>query len=140
MKTSRLILAIETALANGSLSILEDERELDSFSGSKATKALRLENLLEEIKNLFVKNNLQLKDIDSIAVSTGPGSFTGIRIGLAAAQALSLSLDCPIIGVSILEALAYSSENKGKIISVVPASREHIFWQEFERDPLFEKK
>lgn len=127
-----IILAVETALSKGSLAILKGERELDSLIGSG--KSLRSEDLLQKIKNILERNDLQIRDISLIAVSTGPGSFTGIRVGLATAQALSFAVNCPVIGVSVLEALAFGFHHGYGIISVTPSVRNLLFWQEFEPD------
>lgn len=137
MKQEPLILAIETSLSPGSLSILKGEKLIDSYVGTERT-TLRSENLLKELENLLKRNDFQLEDLDLIAVSTGPGSFTGIRVGMAAAQALALALNCRIIGVSILQALAYGSHAKDEIISVVPASRNQLFWQKFTPESILE--
>ncbi|HEX9960533.1 MAG TPA: tRNA (adenosine(37)-N6)-threonylcarbamoyltransferase complex dimerization subunit type 1 TsaB, partial [Pyrinomonadaceae bacterium] len=111
----RIVLAIETALHPGSVSILEGATEIDFRVGG--AEVSRSEDLLPVISDLLEKNRIHRKQIDLIGVSLGPGSFTGVRVGLATAKGLALGIGCECIGVSTLEALAASSEKKGKVRS-----------------------
>lgn len=138
MKEEPLILAIETAQTNGSLAVLKGERLIDFYIGSRNT--LRSEDLLIEINKLLKKNGYCLEDINLIAVSTGPGSFTGIRIGMATAQALSFAVNCPITGASILQILALKEGVKNETISVIPAGRDRLFWQFFNTETSLVKE
>lgn len=147
MKKQPVILAIETSLQNGSLSIYLGENQIASYAGGSndgpRRKVGRSEELLEILSGLLKENNLQQKDLDLIAVSVGPGSFTGIRVGVATAQALAFALNRPCFGVPILEALAKAAadtgyntkeyKKTGDIITVVPSGRDGIFWQIFSR-------
>lgn len=138
MKYEPVILAIETALPQGSLAIFKGDRELDSFTGTD--KSLRSDDLLQTIKCLLDKNSLQIGRIDQIAVSTGPGSFTGIKVGIATAQALALAINCRVIGISLLEVLAYGYMHEDGIISVTSAGRNQLFWQEFKTEKMLNEK
>jgi tRNA threonylcarbamoyl adenosine modification protein YeaZ len=124
-----LILAIETALRDGSLTLLQGEREIASDKGKE--KVSRAEDLLGSISALFEKNNLRLSQIDFLAVSEGPGSFTGIRIGMATARALAFGINRSLYGVSLSEAVAYSA-GIVPIVSIIPSVKGTVIWQEFE--------
>ena len=100
------ILSIDTASNICGVSILEDEKlicNLDTDTGRTHS-----ENLMPMIEQAFNKTNLSLKNIDLITCDIGPGSFTGIRIGVATTKAFNDSLNIPCVGVSSLEALAYN--------------------------------
>lgn len=103
------ILSIDTASNICGVSILEDTNllyKLDTDTGRTHS-----ENLMPMIRQAFVETNLSLKDIGLIVCDKGPGSFTGIRIGLATAKAFHDSLSIPCIGISSLESLAYNTKN-----------------------------
>ena len=70
-----------------------------------------------------------LSDIDCIAVTRGPGSFTGVRIGLATARSLGLALDCPVFGFSTLDVIAHSHENKTEILFLIDTKRGDYYGQ-----------
>lgn len=100
------ILSIDTASNICGVSILEDDKLICNFDTD--TGRTHSENLMPMIKQAFNKTNLSLKNIDLITCDIGPGSFTGIRIGVATTKAFNDSLNIPCIGVSSLEALAYN--------------------------------
>jgi tRNA threonylcarbamoyladenosine biosynthesis protein TsaB len=130
MKNKRqIVLAIETALFPGSVSLLEDTEEIDFRVG--AAEISRSEDLLPIVSDLLKKNQIHQKEIDLIGVSVGPGSFTGVRVGLATAKGLALGIGCACGGVSTLEALAVSAEKQGKIRSVIGGGRAEVFYQDF---------
>lgn len=134
MTKEPLILSIETALEGGSVSLLKGSRLISFYNGTE--KSLRLDNLIQEINYLFEESNFRLTDLDLIAISKGPGSFTGIRVGMSAAKGLGLALDCKVIGVSVLESLAFSvkeNQDKREIFAVLPANRNQLFWQNFKK-------
>ena len=135
MKNDPFILAIETSLQNGSLSIFKGQCEIGTSTGER--NAARAEDLLEMIRELLKSKNLKPREIDLISVSVGPGSFTGIRVGIATALALAKGLKCPCVGVSLLDALrahATSLSNFSNFISVLPSGREQAFWQIFFKE------
>jgi tRNA threonylcarbamoyladenosine biosynthesis protein TsaB len=139
MKKEPIILAIETAVGNGSLSILKGCDEIAHRIGDE--KASRSEDLLQMISEILENNYLRIRDIDLIAVSVGPGSFTGVRVGLAVAKALVYGLNCAGIGVSVTQALAFAMQTSGEaIVIVTPSGRSQIFWQVFISDGLYEKQ
>ena len=82
---------------------------------------------LPKIVEMFNKNRLTAKDIDKIIVVNGPGSFTGIRIGITIAKVYAWSLNIPITTISSLEAMALSSEKKTNHIPIINARRGYVF-------------
>ena len=82
---------------------------------------------LPEIVSMFEKNNLKATDIDKIIVVNGPGSFTGIRIGITIAKVYAWSLHLPITTIYSLEAMAISSENKKIHVPIINARRGYVF-------------
>lgn len=106
------VLAIETTGAYASVSLLEDEKITGHISGND--RFSHLQNLTPQIQTVIKDNKLSIGDIDLIAVSCGPGSFTGIRIGVSTARALSQVLDIPCVAVSSLAALAMRASGYAK--------------------------
>lgn len=86
------------------------------------------ESLLPAIRSLFATTGTSISSLDGIAVAAGPGSFTGIKVGLAAAKGLAYSLSCRVIGISTLEALAWCAGPRQEfIIPLINAGRGQIF-------------
>lgn len=125
----KIVLAIETALHPGSASILAGESEIDFIIGDAA--ASRSEDLLPLIDGLLKKNRIHRREIDLIAVSNGPGSFTGIRVGVAIAKGLAKGLGCASVGVSTLQVLARAAEKPGMVKSLIAGGRSQAFAQDF---------
>ncbi len=97
-------LAIETTGAFASVALLEDDRVLEHIQGHD--RFSHLQNLMPQVKEVLKNHKLSINDVDAIAVSKGPGSFTGIRIGVSSARALCQVLAIPGVPVSSLAALA----------------------------------
>ncbi|MEJ7623138.1 MAG: tRNA (adenosine(37)-N6)-threonylcarbamoyltransferase complex dimerization subunit type 1 TsaB [Pyrinomonadaceae bacterium] len=133
----QMILAIECAVSGGSLSLLLNGVEFANWVGT-AVKS-RAEDLLPEIEKLMSGNGVNKFDINQIAVSTGPGSFTGIRIGIATALGLKMGLNASLSSVSVLYTIgrAYAGKHKRSLVAV-PAGRGAVCLQRysFERDSL----
>lgn len=97
------------------------------------------ERLLPKMVDLLEKNGVDIKDIDKVVVTIGPGSFTGIRIGVATANAISLGLEIPVVGISTLEAMAYGVKDYNDlIICTMDAQREcfYTLFLKFENGKL----
>jgi tRNA threonylcarbamoyladenosine biosynthesis protein TsaB len=99
-----LILALDTATENGSLALAAADRLLAEFS--LHSPGTYLQHLLPGVEELLRVAGRSLQELEAIAVSQGPGNFTGLRIGLATAKGLAWALGCPLVAVSTLEALA----------------------------------
>ena len=98
------VAAIETSTRAASVAVCSEEKFTEITQDSKLTHS---ETLLPQFKEVLSMANVTREMIDAVAVSIGPGSFTGLRIGLAAAKALAYAWNIKIIGVPTLHALAY---------------------------------
>lgn len=120
------ILALETSAVAASVAVCEEEALIaQSFQRTGLTHSATLMPMLETM----LKNaGMTLKEIDLIAVAVGPGSFTGLRIGVSAAKGLAWSLDKPCAGVSTLEAMAWQMTGmNGVICAVMDARRQQVY-------------
>jgi tRNA threonylcarbamoyladenosine biosynthesis protein TsaB len=122
-----LILNIETATKNCSVSLAENGeilviRELNDGNYSHAEKLHPfIQEILDEAKIL-------LSDIDAVAVSKGPGSYTGLRIGVSAAKGICFAVEKPLISIETLKSLAYSiSVDEGVIVPMLDARRMEVY-------------
>lgn len=113
----RLILAFDTATNVATSAVVRDGAVL----GERASQAVRV---LTDAHELLDEAGAEPADLDALVVGTGPGSFTGIRVGLAAALGLSLALDLPVAGVSTLAALAAGAPGA---MPVIDAKRREVF-------------
>ena len=89
---------------------------------------------LPKIVSMFEENNLTAKDIDKIIVVNGPGSFTGIRIGITIAKVYAWSLRIPITTIYSLEAMAVSSDNETYHVPMINARRGYVFAAIYDKD------
>ena len=112
-----LILAFDTATDRTTSALVSDGEVL----GERVSRA---STLLEDVDALLRQAGARPGDVERLAVGTGPGSFTGTRIGLAAARGLALALDLPVAGVSTLDALAAGAPGA---IAVIDARRREVF-------------
>jgi tRNA threonylcarbamoyl adenosine modification protein YeaZ len=129
------ILAIESGVAGGSFTLLAPEREVISLGGS--SELSRAESVLSDLEKALKDNDLTINDIDHVAVSAGPGSFTGIRIGIATALGLGAALNVRVSSHSILLAMASASETSLQnrdTVSLIPMGRGSIALQRFKNE------
>ena len=112
-----LVLAFDTATDKATSALVRDGEVL----GERVSRAV---TLLEDIDALLRQGGARPTDLDALAVGIGPGSFTGVRIGLAAARGLAFSLDLPVAGVSTLAALAAGAPGA---LPVIDAKRREVF-------------
>ncbi|WP_034919320.1 tRNA (adenosine(37)-N6)-threonylcarbamoyltransferase complex dimerization subunit type 1 TsaB [Gillisia sp. CAL575] len=127
------ILCIETASTNCSVAIGVNGKLL-ALKEDYDSSYSHAERLHIFIKEILAENNLALSDLDAIAVSKGPGSYTGLRIGVSAAKGLCFSLDLPLISVATLTSLANQVENEGTIIPMMDARRMEVYTAVFDKD------
>ena len=109
------ILCIETSLDYCSVSIIEDGKVIDSENIN--IKKSHSEFILILIKNLLKRINISLNQLSAIAVSNGPGSYTGLRIGVSTAKGLCFSLDLPLLSVNSLDLMIYDVKKKNLVES-----------------------
>lgn len=115
-----LCLGIETSGKTASAAVCDGERIIGE--SVLYTKLTHSQVILPMVKKLLEDCSLTLRDIDRIAVANGPGSYTGLRIGIAAVKGMCMGLDCECCGVSTLMALSYNvCAAKGTVLAVLKA-------------------
>ena len=125
------ILALETSAKAVSAAVAEGGKIL--CAGYQDTGLTHSRTLMPIVEGILKNTNLTIQDIDAIAVAVGPGSFTGIRIGIAAAKGLAFGADKPAIGVSTLAAMAGNvAFCDGLVICAMDARRQQIYNALFE--------
>lgn len=127
-----LILNIETATKNCSVALAKDGKTLTirEIATQNFSHAEKLHVFIEE---LFAETNLKLQDLNAIAVSQGPGSYTGLRIGVSSAKGLCYALNVPLIAVDTLELLARKIKiTSGIIVPMIDARRMEVFCAFFD--------
>lgn len=124
------ILAIDTTSKICSVALLEDEKIIDEINlDSGLTHS---ENLMPLVKKILEKNEVQLKEINLIGVDVGPGSFTGIRIGVASIKAMAEVWNIPVASITSLETLARSVETNNPIVSLIDARNNQVYMGIFD--------
>lgn len=127
-----LILAVDTSTQAGSLAVLRDARVLGEIS--TWTEEPYSSRMFRHLEFLFHELSLDLKQIDLFAVAAGPGSFTGLRVGLTAVKGWAEVLRKPIAAVSGLEAVAAQSKSAAELLApVLDARRGQVFGGLYER-------
>ena len=129
-----LVLGIDTSGKHGSIALGDCSPE----DGCRILEVVPLAGgtfsaqLIPEIAELLQKHRYQKSDIDGFAAVSGPGSFTGLRVGLAAIKGLAEILQKPIAAVSLLEAVAVSANAHGNVLSALDAGRNEIYAGTYE--------
>jgi tRNA threonylcarbamoyladenosine biosynthesis protein TsaB len=120
------ILSIDTTTMQGSVAL--SEGDLLIAQEQHGIRATHSERLLASIDHLLSMAKWSRSEIEGIAVALGPGSFTGLRIGLATAKGMALAIGCPIVGVSSLECLALNGRGaEGTVVSLIDAKRGELY-------------
>src|ERR1035441_7516031 len=131
-----LLLATDTSGKNGSVGLARvtpGQREVDVVEVVSLAGGTFSAQLVPQIAALLAKHGYTKSDLAAFAVVSGPGSFTGLRVGLAAIKALAEALQKPIAAVSLLEAVAWSSPTRGRILAALDAGRNEIYVGDYER-------
>lgn len=134
------ILAIDTCTESTSITLLSNDNKYTRSIIGLAKSSGEVLNMCNEI---FNEAKIEKKDIQAIAYTQGPGSFTGVRMCISVVQGLSFSLNIPIIGFSTLELLAYKvkKEFKENLIAIaLDARMGEIYWGLYKDDILFEQR
>ena len=120
------ILNIETSTTNCSVSLSYDDNLIDIIE-TDSTNYSHSENLHVFIDNLMNKNKLKFDQLSACSISRGPGSYTGLRIGLSAAKGICFGLDIPLISISSLKIIASAVKFDGLIVSTMDARRDEVY-------------
>ncbi len=127
------LLAIDTALAACSAAILDTEQ------GVLASESLPMvrghaEALIPLLSRVATAAGIAFRDLDRVVVTTGPGSFTGLRVGLAAARGIALSIGKPAVGLSTLSAYAaphLADDDNAPVVVAIDARHQHVYLEMF---------
>jgi tRNA threonylcarbamoyladenosine biosynthesis protein TsaB len=126
-----LFLALDTATDQGSLALLEDDQVQGELTLD--TPGSFLVHLLPALDTLLAQTRRRLSEVGAIGVSQGPGNFTGLRLGLATAQGLALSLAIPVVPVPTLEVVAAPwAGNPHPVAAVMDAKRGEVYLGRFD--------
>jgi tRNA threonylcarbamoyladenosine biosynthesis protein TsaB len=123
------ILALDTCLGACSVAVWADGRSL-AVAGETMTRGHQ-ERLAPMAREVMTEAGLAFADLDRIAVTVGPGSFTGLRVGLAFAKGVALALERPCLGISVLEALGRGTTRPGFAAAAIDAHRGQVYLQAF---------
>jgi tRNA threonylcarbamoyladenosine biosynthesis protein TsaB len=128
-----LVLGIDTSGKSGGITLAQGDDqsfrvlETDAIAGGTFSA-----QLVPTLAALLASHSFAVQDIGGFAVASGPGSFTGLRVGLSAVKGLAEALGKPIAAVSILEALATLSPQPGCVAVALDAGRKEVFWGSYE--------
>src|SRR3954462_4423964 len=130
-----LILSIDTSAKNGSVALARGNADVFQLIATSPVEGGTFSaQLIPQIARLLSENNLKKSDIDAFAAATGPGSFTGLRIGLTAVKGLAEILRKPIAGASVLEACVLTSGIKyddARVFAALDAQRNEVYLGEY---------
>ncbi len=129
MSDTPLILSLETATLGGSVYLGRGKQQLASRSGDPEVS--HSNSLLSDINNSLEEAGISLQDVELFACASGPGSFTGLRIGIATLKALAATLERPCVGVPTLQAVAHAAGPSSRTVALLPAGRGEVFAQMF---------
>jgi tRNA threonylcarbamoyladenosine biosynthesis protein TsaB len=125
-----IVLGIDTALGQTSISLCDGARELAGKHVFERESQASM--LLSWVEAVLGDAGLWYSDVDALSVAIGPGGFTGIRVGLAAARGIALAANKPLYGFSTMEMMAFA-RGDGVVVAVLPAGRGMVFTQTFQR-------
>ncbi len=130
-----LLLGIDTSGKTASAALFDTDTEIFLAESSLYTQKTHSQVIMPTVKNIIEQTGKSISDIDLIAVANGPGSYTGLRIGVAAVKAMSFGLNCKCCGISTLESLAYNNISyKGTICSIMNARNELVYTCSYKSD------
>ena len=132
---NKITLAIEAAIAGGSLALI-DKRGIITARWNGTSSVSRAEELLSSIDRLLKDAGADKWQLGLVAVSAGPGSFTGIRIGIATALGLKAGLAIPMASASALRAMVSVHAVDGRCVAALPVGRDAVCIQTFQGDGL----
>jgi tRNA threonylcarbamoyladenosine biosynthesis protein TsaB len=127
-----LILAIDTALDACAAAVLDTDKGKVIAQESAAMKRGHAEALMPLLARVMKQSGIAFAALDRVAATTGPGSFTGLRVGLSAARGIALAASKPVVGITTLSAYAaphVSEHGEHPIISAIDARHDHVYLQ-----------
>jgi tRNA threonylcarbamoyladenosine biosynthesis protein TsaB len=130
-----LLLAVDTSGKNGSIALAQvagDGHEVEIIDAVSLTGGTFSAQLIPQLSSLLTKHGKSKSDIGAFAAVSGPGSFTGLRVGLAAIKALAETLGKPVAAVSLLEAIACSGNCEGRVLAALDAGRREVYVGDYE--------
>lgn len=119
------ILALDTSTMLATCAVLDENRVLGEYSLNQ--EETHSEKLVPMVKEVLDSLGLKVSDIDLYGVATGPGSFTGLRIGVATIKAFAHLFDKPVVGISTLEALAFNLPYNEVVVPMIDARRDRVY-------------
>ncbi len=128
------ILAIDTATEACSVALLHDDH-IDALF--ELCPREHTQHILPMVQQVLLRNGLTLQQLNALAFGRGPGSFTGVRIGIGIAQGLALGAELPMIGVSTLATLAqnvWRNHGATRVLTAIDARMGEVYWAEYQRD------
>jgi tRNA threonylcarbamoyladenosine biosynthesis protein TsaB len=128
------VLAIDTALAACSAAVLDTACGGMLASESLAMKRGHAEALMPLLARVMKASGMAFRDIDRVVVTTGPGSFTGLRVGISAARGIGVATNIPVVGVSTLSAYAapyLGADHKSPVVAAIDARHQNVYLQVF---------
>ena len=121
-----MILSVDTSSNKFSCALLDKGMLVDEFESDSPNR--HSSDLIPEIDRLLSKNSCDIKRIGALSVGLGPGSFTGLRVGITTMRALALGLKKPIIGVASIDSLAYNLlGHEGNICAIIDAKQKKVY-------------
>lgn len=127
-----LLLSIDTSGKQGGISLARCEGEhCEILETSAIAGGTFSAQLVPQISKTLSKHGLKAADLNALVAVSGPGSFTGLRIGLAAVKGLAEALHIPIVSLSLLELLAISAPHEDRVIAVLDAGRNECYCGEY---------
>ncbi|MGO2321347.1 tRNA (adenosine(37)-N6)-threonylcarbamoyltransferase complex dimerization subunit type 1 TsaB [Vibrio casei] len=130
---SAKILALDTSTENCSVALMINDQ---MFTRSEVAPRDHTKKILPMVDEVLKEAGISLHDLDALAFGRGPGSFTGVRIGIGIAQGLSFGAELPMIGISTLAAMAqacYRVNQSGQVVTAIDARMSEIYWAQYIR-------
>ena len=119
------ILGIDTSTKIATIAVIDEEKVLGEYTLNQEMS--HSENLIPMIKELLNNLDMKIENIDLYGVAIGPGSFTGLRIGVAAIKSLAHLFNKAIVGISTLEAMAYNLPHNKIVVPMLDARRDRVY-------------
>jgi len=140
LQIPQLLLAVDTSGKNGSLALArlmpgQSDSEISVLEVVPLAGGAFSAQLVPQIAALLKKHGYSKTDLGALAVASGPGSFTGLRVGLAAVKALAEALQKPIVAISLLEAVARGGSAHGRVLAALDAGRGDVYVGDYELEP-----